>query len=64
MTRYEKFIESINTPEKLVQKAHNEQSLFKEVLEGFCHGNCDDGDEYIVEHCDECHLKYLNEEIS
>lgn len=64
MTRYEKFIESINTPEKLIQKSHNERSLFEDVLEGFCKGNCNDGDEYIVEHCDKCHLEYLNEEMS
>lgn len=63
MTRYEKFIESINTPEKLIKTAHNQRNLFENILEGFCYNNCNDGDEYIVEHCDECWLKYLNEEI-
>lgn len=64
MTRYEKFIESINTPEKLIQKAHEfECNSLIDILDRGCPGNCND-DEYIVEHCNKCYLNYLNEEIN
>ena len=62
MTRYEKFIESINAPEELIQHAHK-QIFLDEVFYGFCKGNCSDGDEYVEEHCNECLLRYLNEEV-
>lgn len=64
MTRFEKFIDSINTPEKLI-KRFNEKGdyCFDDILSGFCNGDCEDGDKYVIEHCNECHLKYLSEEI-
>lgn len=63
MTRYEKFIESINTPEKMVETILEQRALFDVILEVFCYDDCNDVGGYIVENCDEFWLKYLNEEI-
>lgn len=65
MTRYEKFIESINTPEKLIQVADVESDWFGTALErGFCKEPCPlPEEEFDYEKCRKCILKYLNEQI-
>lgn len=64
MTRYEKFMQSINTPEKLIGISHHE-SWVNEALDNescpynFKCGDCDTN----INDCDRCFLQYLNEEI-
>lgn len=71
MTRYERFLESINTPEKLERLLFgiNEYDNFFDELFGinYCHEDCKEMQiedcELDEEKCRKCKLKYLNENI-
>lgn len=58
MTRYEKFMESINTPEKLIE-VFEDHNCFDELLgQGFCKADC----KKDLSECAKCELEYLNRE--
>lgn len=61
MTRYERFLESINTPEKLIDVLEKEQ-CFEELLgKEFCNPKCEENTP--ESECRKCQLRYLNENI-
>lgn len=66
MTRYEKFMESINTPEKLIGQIDKSTEIhFNYIFDyDYCKNKpCLVSDDNLLSECRKCQLRYLNEEV-
>lgn len=61
MTRYEKFMENINTPEKLIGLIDKSTEIYFNDIFGY---NYCKNERCLGDNCRKCKFKYLNEEAN